>query len=127
MADNKSYPTLLISGVDWNDPQLGVLLNKSGDWHLDNRGSAPPLDLQIHFGWGEGVTKPAVLVWQSDEAMVLQTRFPMAQGEHVRVNRPRESGMETIWAEVLASRPGQRADDQANGIQVHWLRMREQK
>lgn len=127
MAENKSFPTLLISGVDWNDPQLGLLLGESGDWLLDNRGSSSPLDLQIHFGWGAGVTKPAVLVWQNDEAMVIHTCFPMAQGEHVRVSRPQKSGMETIWAEVLASRPGQRADDQANGVQVHWLRMRERK
>jgi len=112
MAENKSFPI------------LGALLNKSGDWHLDNRGSAPPLDLHIHFGWGAGVTKPAVLVWQNDEAMVLQTGFPLGQGEHVRVDRPQESGMETLWGEVLASRPGQRAGDLANGIQVHWLRMR---
>lgn len=124
MADNKSFPTLSISGVDWNDPQLGALLNKSGDWQLDNRGSSPPLKLQIHFGWGAGVTKWAVLVWQNDEAMVLQTCFPMEQGEHVRVDRPQESGMETVWGEVLASRPGQRTDDQASGVQVHWLRMR---
>ena len=124
MADNKSFPTLSISGVDWNDPQLGSLLSKSGDWHLYNRGSYTPLNLQIHFGWGAGVTKPALLVWQNDKAMVLQTFFPMEQGEHIRVDRPQESGMETLWGEVLASRPGQRADDQSTGVLVHWLRMR---
>jgi hypothetical protein len=124
MADNKSFPALSICGVDWNDPQLGSLLSKSGNWQLDNRGSSPPLSLQIHFGWGAGVTKPAVLVWQKDEAMVLETRFPMERGEHVRVDRPSESGLPTIWGEVVESRPGQRADDQANGVQVHWLRIR---
>jgi hypothetical protein len=124
MADNKSFPKLSIAGVDWNDPQLGSLLNKAGGWQLDNRGSSPPMALQIHFGWGSGVTKPAVLVWQNDQAMVLETRFPMEQGEHVRVDKPLESGLQTVWGEVLESREGQRTDDKANGVQVHWLRMR---
>ncbi|HEY8683080.1 MAG TPA: hypothetical protein VIM06_07900 [Rhodanobacter sp.] len=124
MADQKSFPTGPNTTVDWNDPHLESLLNKTDGWQLDNRGSIPPLGIQIQFGWGAGVSKPALLVWENEEAMVLETDFPIERGELVRVDKPEESGRPSQWGEVIESRPGRRSDDKANGIQVHWLRLR---
>ena len=124
MADHKTFPKVPTNPVDWNDPTLVSLLNKTGEWHLDNRLAYPPKDIQIQFGWGGGTVKPAVLVWQGEEAMVIATSFPIEHGEHVRVNKYLEDDFGTQWGEVVESRAGHRADDRTHGTHVHWLHMR---
>lgn len=110
--------------VDWNDPRLEALLRKSEDWKLDNRGAQPPQEVQVQIGWGAGGTRKAVLVWQSDRVMVLETRFQIPQGEHVRVDRVSGDGVRTGWGIVADGRPGFREEDTRNGVYVHWLHVK---
>ncbi|GLQ90180.1 hypothetical protein [Dyella flagellata] len=107
--------------VDWNDPRLDALLRKTEDWKLDNRGAYPSQEVQVQVGWGAGTTRKAVLVWESDRVMVLETRFLIPQGEHVRVDRVFGDSMRTGWGVVAEGRPGFREEDKLNGVYVHWL------
>jgi hypothetical protein len=109
--------------VDWSDPRLEALLRKTEEWKLDNRGAFPAQEVQIHIGWGASAARKAVLVWESDRVMVLETRFLVPQGEHVRVDRISAGTMRTVWGVVAEGREGFRQDDQANGVYVHWLHM----
>jgi hypothetical protein len=120
MADEKSFPKAG-NPVDWNDPLLVSLLNKTDNWHLDNRATIPPQGIRIEFGWGAGTSKQAMLAWEDDDAMVLETFFPIEQGERIRIERSEGNGYVTQWGKVVESRPGHRTDDKANGIHVHWL------
>ncbi|WP_243042100.1 hypothetical protein [Dyella sedimenti] len=110
--------------VDWNDPRLQALLRRSEEWKLDNRGTYEPRDVQVHLGWGATTARPAVLVWERDQVMMLETRFPIPMGEHVRVDVPKGDGMRSLWGIVAESREGFRAEDRANGVHLHWLHLR---
>lgn len=110
--------------VDWNDPHLESLLRKTETWKLDNRGAYPAQEVQIHIGWGAAAGKPALLVWERDHAMVLETCFPIMQGEHVRVDSYLGEDVRVVWGVVVEGREGHRAEDQANGVHVHWLHVR---
>lgn len=107
--------------VDWSDPRLEALLRKTEEWKLDNRGVFPAQDVQIHLGWGASAVRKAVLVWEADRVMVLETKFLIPQGEHVRVDRIAAGGMRTVWGVVAEGREGFREEDKANGVYVHWL------
>jgi len=123
-----SHPKLptqkLANRVDWNDPHLESLLRKTESWKLDNRGVYPAQEVQIHIGWGAAAGKPALLVWERDQAMVLETRFPLLQGEHVRVDSHLGDSIRTVWGVVVEGRKGHRAEDKANGVHVYWLHVR---
>lgn len=109
--------------VDWSNPHLESLLQKTEGWQLDNRGCYPPRDVEIHIGWGGGDTRRAMLVWEREQVMVIETAFALRHGEHVRVDRPFGDGLQAIWGVVIDGRPGNREQDQANGIHVHWLKV----
>ena len=110
--------------VNWSDPHLESLLQKTESWQIDNRGSHPSREVEIHLGWGAGTHRPAVLVWEREDVMVLETRFPMRKSEHLRVDKPFGDGIQTRWGTVVESRAGHRAGDEENGIHVHWVHMR---
>lgn len=110
--------------VDWSNPHLESLLQKTENWQIDNRGSFPPQHVEIHVGWGAGVSKPAALVWEREDVMVLETGFTLAPGEHVRVDKPFGDGLQMRWGTVAESRAGNRAGDEEANIHVHWVRMR---
>lgn len=109
--------------VDWSDPRLEALLRKSEEWKLDNRGSFPAQDVQVHIGWGAGAPRKATLVWETDRVMVLEMHFLVPQGEHVRVDRLYGDGLRTVWAVVAEGREGFREQDKQNGVYVHWLHL----
>lgn len=121
MARDREFPIKPASSVDWSDPQLQSLLQRTEGWKIDNRGSVAPKDVWIHLRWGTATVKKAVLVWERDDVIVLEADFPIPQGEHVRVDSPSSDGVKIQWGEVVQSRLGQRPGDQAKGIQVHWL------
>lgn len=110
--------------IDWSDPHLESLLRKTESWTLDNRGSYTPRRVEIHVGWGAGAGKPAVLVWEREQVMVLETGFPIPLGEQVRVDRPLGDGLRTSWGVVAEGREGHRSEDKAQGVYVHWLHVR---
>ncbi len=112
------------SQVDWSDPRLKALLRKSENWRLDNRGMYEPKEVQIHIGWGATTARPAVLVWERDQVMMLETLFPISLGEHVRVDQARGESLRTVWGLVAEGREGFRAEDRANGVHLHWLHLR---
>lgn len=122
MSHHKPPPSRNV--VDWNDPHLEALLRKTESWKLDNRGSFQPQHVQIHIGWGAAVGQPAVLVWERDQAMVLETRFQLQQGEHIRVDIHLGDRLRTAWGVVVEGREGQRAEDRAHGVHIYWLHMR---
>lgn len=124
MTHFKPSSKLSTHRVDWNDPELESLLRKSESWTLDNRSGYVAQQVRIHIGWGACADKPAVLVWERDNVMVLEAGFPIAQGEHVRVERLAGDGVRTVWGVVVEGREGFRAEDRANGVHVYWLHVR---
>lgn len=109
--------------VDWSHPELEALLNKTIGWNLDNRGTHQPEQVEIQVGWQAGSSRPAVLVWKSENVMVLETAFALPHTEHVRVDCPFGDAIRSIWGIVVDGRPGNRAHDLENGIHVYWLKV----
>jgi len=124
MSHHKPHSKQSAGYVDWSDPHLESLLRKTEGWKLDNRGAFPAQQVQIHIGWGAATGKPAVLVWERDQAMVLETLFPLPLGEHVRVDSPMGDRLRTVWGVVIEGREGHRTEDRAHGVYVYWLHMR---
>jgi hypothetical protein len=99
-------------------------LRKTESWKLDNRGAFAAVNVQIHVGWGANTGRNATLVWETDQVMVLETRFIIPQGEHVRVDRVFGDTVRTVWGVVAEGREGFREEDRQNGVYVHWLHVR---
>ena len=127
MSHSKSRSDFSANVVDWSDPHLRSLLEKTADWRLDNRSNLPPQDVRIHVrsGWttGNDVCKPAQVVTKDDGTMVLITRFPIQRGEHVGVDRLRGDGAHIAWGKVVDGREGHRAEDSEQRVFLSWLRL----
>jgi len=131
MTDPKPPAKKSTSRVDWSNPSLEALLKKTEGWQLDNRGSFPPQDVEVQIGWsGDGgigavqSSRPGLLVWEHEQVMVIETNFPIEQGELVRIDRLVGDGVESVWGSLIESRHGLRTGDEQNGIHVHWINMR---
>jgi hypothetical protein len=125
MNQHRKLPTKLPTNrVDWSDPRLESLLQRSESWQLDNRGSHPALAVELHLGWAGGEPKAAMMVWQKEHVVVLETSFSIPQGEHVRIDKPFGDGYQTRWGTVVESRVGLRPGDEESGTQVHWVHVR---
>ncbi len=102
---NKSRSSFSVGPVDWSDPNLDALLQKVDGWKLDNRSSHAPQEVQIHVssGWTAGsvVSKSAQLISMDGQTMVPATRFPVANGEHVRVDTRDAHGTHTVWTWMM--------------------------
>lgn len=112
------------NSVDWSEPHLEALLRKTEAWKLDNRGIYAPKTVQIHLGWGATTGRPAVLVWEREQVMMIETRFPIELGEHVRIDEAQGVSLRSVWGIVAEGREGFRAEDRANGVHLHWLHLR---
>jgi hypothetical protein len=110
--------------VDWNDPQLESLLRRSDGWRLDNRGGYSPQDVQVYVGWSGTVGKSAVLVWERGQSVVLETDFPIGQGEQIRVDKHLGDSIRTLWGVVVEERKGQREEDRMKDLHLYWLHVR---
>lgn len=110
--------------VDWNDPELASLLQRSEGWRLDNRGGFSPQDVEIYLGWSGTVGRSAVLVWERESSIVLETRFALAEGEQVRIDKHLGDRIRTLWGVVLEGREGFREEDRKKGIHLYWLQAR---
>jgi hypothetical protein len=110
--------------VDWNDPQLESLLRRSESWSLDNRGGFTPQEVQIYLGWSGTVGRSAMLVWERDKSVVLETNFPLGLGEHVRVDKHLGESIRTLWGVVADGREGFRGEDRKKGIHLYWLHVK---
>lgn len=109
------------NSVDWSNPDLQKLLDKTQGWGLDNRGVYSPAACELFVGWGAGAGRLATLVYERDRLMVVETRFSIPKGEHVRVDRIVAGALSATWGTVVDGREGFRADDRANGVFVHWI------
>lgn len=127
MSHSKSRSDFSTDGVDWNDPYLSSLLEKTVGWRLDNRSNVSPQKVQIHIrsGWAtaESTRKPALLVAREEGSMVIVTRFPIQIGEHVGVESLRGDGTNIVWGKVARGREGRRAEDREHGLFLNWLRL----
>ena len=112
------------SQVNWNDPDLASLLKRSDGWLLDNRGGHAPQDVQVCLGWSGTVARAAVLVWERENAAVLQTNFPIGQGEQIRLDKHLGDRIRTLWGVVVDGREGIREGDRERGIHLYWLQIR---
>jgi len=124
MSHFKPNSKLSNNQVNWNDPHLQSLLSKTESWKLDNRGAFSSQPVQLHVGWGANSGRYAVLVWESDQLLVVETNFAIPKGEHVRVDRAVGEGLRTVWGIVADGRQGYREEDRENGVYVHWLHVR---
>jgi hypothetical protein len=127
MGHDKSRSSVSVGTVDWNDPNLDALLQKVDGWRLENRSDQPLQEVQIHVssGWTASsvISKPAQLISMDEQTMVLATRFPVPQGDHVRVDSQRADGMHTVWAWMIEGREGCRAGDREHGLFLNRLRI----
>lgn len=109
--------------VDWDDPKLVSLLQRSEQWSIDNRGGFSSQAVEVYFGWSGSVGKTATLVWERDNAIVLETTFPIGQGEQIRVDKHLGDSIRTMWGVVVDGREGFRDEDRQKGIHVYWLKV----
>jgi hypothetical protein len=110
--------------VDWNDPQLQSLLDKTDGWSLDNRGVFSPVPCELHIGWGAGAVRGATLVFEQNGVMVIEANFSIQVGEKLRIDRLVLGALRSNWGTVAEGRDGHRAEDRANGIRVYWVHVR---
>ncbi|WP_426688865.1 hypothetical protein [Rhodanobacter ginsengiterrae] len=112
--------------VNWENPDLKSLLEKTEGWNLDNRGVFERVACEVHVGWGAAVTRPATLVYESGGVLVFEANFLIPQGENVRIDYVQADGgdVRSRWGTVADARAGRRADDEAHGTQVYWLHVR---
>ena len=126
MAHSKSHTGGSVGEIDWDDPYLSSLLEKTAGWRLDNRNNHPPQKVTIHIksGWvtANTITKPALLVSRHEGSMVLVTRFPIQLGEHIGIGM-RGHDTHIIWGKVIKEREGRRAEDREHGLFLSWLRL----
>lgn len=110
--------------VDWSDPDLQSLLDKTVGWSLDNRGVFSPVPCELHIGWGAGAVRQATLVYERDGVMVIEASFIMQPGEQVRIDRMQVGALRSSWGTVAEARAGCRNEDLAHGIHVYWVHTR---
>ena len=127
MGHDKSRSSVTVGTVDWSDPDLDALLRKVDGWRLDTRSAQPPQEVQIHIssGWTANsvVSKPAQLVSMDEQTMVVVTRFPVPQGDHVRVDSQHADGTRTVWGWMVEGREGSRVGDREHGLFLSKLRI----
>jgi hypothetical protein len=121
---HKPHTQVSSTRVNWNDPELASLLQRSAAWQLDNRGGFIPQDVEVYLGWSGTVGRSAKLVWEREKSAVLETNFPMGQGEQVRLDKHLGESIRTVWGVVLEGREGYRDGDRERGIHLYWLQVR---
>ena len=127
MGHDKTRSSVSVGNVDWNDPRVSDLLKKADSWNIDHRNPVPPQDVQIRIacGWNaSNVSKPARLISEIDDVMVLGTSFPLPHGEDVQVNTQTGGLARTRLGTVVEEREGHRAGDHEQGLFLNWLRLR---
>jgi hypothetical protein len=127
MDRNQIRSGVSVGEIDWDDPYLSSLLEKTAGWRLDNRSGLPPQKVQIHIRSGlltaTTLSKPALLVSRDEDTMVLVTRFPIQLGEHIGVDSLRGDGTRIVWGSVVEGRQGRRAEDSEHDLFLTWLRL----
>lgn len=123
MTHYKPSSKLSKQQVDWNDPHLQSLLQKTESWRLDNRGAFSAQEVRIFVGMSDEAGQSAFLVWEGEQVVVLETLFSIRKGEHVRLDRSTPGTSRTAWGVVVNGREGSREEDRMHGVHVHWLHM----
>lgn len=110
------------NAVNWSDPRIQKLLERSEGWQIDNRGTHTPTQVKIHLGMGASGFKPVQLMYMRDKVAIIVADFSIPPGEHVRIDTAVGDTLRSCYGTVRHARPGQRADDQ--GEHVHWVHIR---
>ena len=110
--------------VNWEDPDLMSLLDKTDGWSLDNRGVFEPVACELFVGWRAGGTRSATLVFKHNDVLVIEAAFIIPQGENVRIDYLQAEVPRSRWGVVAEGRDGHRAEDHVNNIRVYWVHMR---
>ncbi|WEN16205.1 hypothetical protein PY254_05930 [Rhodanobacter sp. AS-Z3] len=110
--------------VNWDDPDLKSLLDKTDGWGLDNRGVFDPVECELHVGWGAGAARSATLVYEANGVLVIEADFIIPVSEHVRIDYMQAGALRSSWGTVAEARAGKRVEDHANGIHVYWVHLR---
>jgi len=127
MAHNKDRTRVTVADVDWEDPRLKGLLDKTDGLSIDQRSEQPQVEVSIRVvgGWDTSAEdKPALLVARAEGTLVLATRFPLPHGGDVQVRGLPGAGPDVRWAVVTEEREGSRAEDKGKDIFLNWLRPR---
>ncbi len=127
MAHNKDRTRVSIGDVDWDDPKLKALLDKTDGLSIDHRSQLPGtrVEIRVASGWEASTDgKPALLVGETDGLLVLVTRFPLPRGGEVQLNGLPGGGPQPRWAVVSEEREGLREGDREEGLFLNWLRPR---
>lgn len=125
MSHNKERSRVTVADVDWEDPRLKGLLDKTEGLSIDQRSGDPPTEVAIRIvgGWESNAgDKPALLVGSFDGTLVLATHFPLTRGDEVQVTGIPGTGPDSRWAVVTEEREGSRAEDRNQGVFLNWLR-----
>lgn len=124
MAHNKDRSRVTVGDVDWDDPRLKGLLDKTQGLSIDQRSAEPGVDVTIHIagGWEAGNGEQhALLVAHVDDVLVLATSFPLPHGSEVKVSGVPGAEPDTRWAVVTKEREGIREEDKGKDIFLNWL------
>ena len=127
MPHNKERSRVTVADVDWNDPRLEGLLDKTEGLSIDQRSGKPGVEVSIRVvgGWETGGgEQPALLVADADGSLVLATHVPLPHGVEVQVLGVPGSGPDTRWAVITEEREGSREDDKGRDVFLSWLRPR---
>ncbi|NNM63058.1 MAG: hypothetical protein HKL99_00325 [Burkholderiales bacterium] len=122
MSGKPQDPTNKLVDVDWDDPRLQELLEKTQGLRLDNRGTFQPRRILLRRGWHDGAAaETATLAAEhADGRLTLITDFPLERGDPVMIdkNAAAVAHPQHILAEVADCRRGSRPEDDGHRVFV---------
>ena len=123
-------PTSTLVDVDWDDPRLQDLLQKIEGLRLDSRSTFKAGPARLHLGLhvkssADSSGGPVTVVADSGPGrLVIKSDFALQPGEPVTLDRRLATGVgRLLQCDVERCKSGSRAEDQAQGVFISWLRV----
>ena len=82
---------------------------------------ASPKRIELYLGRGASCGLPTLIVWEGDHVLVIETDFPIARHEHLRIDCGAD--VPSRWGTVIDGRAGVRAEDFVDRSFVHWVQL----